>query len=490
MYHGRFDEAIRELRDVTSGRAILGTNYGTAAAALIEALFLAGHPQDGIAAVGSDLADIQNDKRDASEIAAAISVARHAMPNCEGSCVALATEILDPMEAESLATAICRVKIGVFRFEHLRNAAGTAVPWAAVRDVTDERVLRYLRWWLRMYVPHARTALREMDGAALLVKLLAADAEGWRPALTALLPETDAAARTVILGGIERYANPQTAAALREIAGDDVAAARRRMLYAQAPRLFVRTFGGISVSRGSWGGAEIRIDKKRLRALLGVLAGHAGSTLTREAAVDLLWPDADASAGVNNLNQTVFQLRRHLDPGYRAGESAEYIVSTADEIRFDDRLVRTDVAEVFRLIDPDGGERGRKADALLRVVRLIRGEFLADLRYEDWAAQLRLSVHSHVRRWLAPLLMDADAVLPPRLREDIARALLRLDPFDEEAVLHLANQLHASGQRVTARRLVSDFVSRTRDEFGDEPSPELARAAATFGVAIALSTPT
>ena len=37
--------------------------------------------------------------------------------------------------------------------------------------------------------------------------------------------------------------------------------------------------------------------------------------------LDTMWPDSDPAAAVNSLNQTVFQLRRAIDPDYRDGES-------------------------------------------------------------------------------------------------------------------------------------------------------------------------
>jgi len=60
-------------------------------------------------------------------------------------------------------------------------------------------------------------------------------------------------------------------------------------------------------------------------------------------AIDILWPDADGDSAVNNLNQTVFQLRRYLDPSYRQGESPEYIISSAEQVALAPGLVHTDL---------------------------------------------------------------------------------------------------------------------------------------------------
>ncbi len=138
--------------------------------------------------------------------------------------------------------------------------------------------------------------------------------------------------------------------------------------------------------------------------LLAVLAGHVGTTLNRDVALDILWPEADPDLAVNSLNQTVFQLRRYIDPDYRGGESAEYIVSTTDKVGLNPELVHTDLAEIARLPErlAAGDWHHRQATAS-RAIRLVHGEFLADLRYEEWVARQQLSVHGRIRESLLPI---------------------------------------------------------------------------------------
>ena len=129
------------------------------------------------------------------------------------------------------------------------------------------------------------------------------------------------------MDAIAQHANRDTVDALGTIRGEDVAKTRRSLQRAQASRLYLSTLGGITLRRGSWQGPVVRIEKRRVKALLAVLGAHSHSTLTRDMAIDLLWPDADGDSAVNSLNQTVFQLRRYLDSGYRQGESPEYVIT-------------------------------------------------------------------------------------------------------------------------------------------------------------------
>ncbi len=179
----------------------------------------------------------------------------------------------------------------------------------------------------------------------------------------------------------------------------------------------------------------------------------------------------------------MFQLRRYLDPNYRGGDSPEYILSNADHVSLNDELIRTDLAEVHRLPDRIvGADWQHRHGTVTRVLSLIRGEFLADLRYEDWANRLQLSVHTDVRRFLLPIAQAGPDTYDTALSLRAAQTLLKLDPFDEAAVLALASPMARSGKRIAARDLVIDYARRVRGEFDDEPSSQFVSAAGSLGV--------
>ena len=165
-------------------------------------------------------------------------------------------------------------------------------------------------------------------------------------------------------------------------------------------------------------------------------------------AVDILWPDADGDSAVNSLNQTVFQLRRYLDPAYRQGESPEYVISSAEQVTLSPDLVRTDLQEFRRQCDRLAhGTWKQRQDAATKAIALVRGEFLADLRYETWASRLQVTVHNEVRSRLLPIATQSHMSFDPQIAMDAAAALVALDPFDEAATLALAECLSRSGRR-------------------------------------------
>jgi DNA-binding SARP family transcriptional activator len=197
--------------------------------------------------------------------------------------------------------------------------------------------------------------------------------------------------------------------------------------------------------------------------------------------LDLLWPDADPAAAINSLNQTVFQLRRLLDPAYRDGRSPLYLISNSEAVQFNSDLVRTDLSEFRRLAarlapSPEG------TPAAEGVLDLIRGEFLSDVRYEDWAWNLATVVHNEVRAVLMPIATGFVRADHPELGVRAACALVSLDPLDETAQIAVAERLWATGRRAAGRESLIQFARRAREELDEEPSDALAAAMKRAGV--------
>jgi len=214
--------------------------------------------------------------------------------------------------------------------------------------------------------------------------------------------------------------------------------------------------------------------RRRTRSLLGLLAAHGSTPVNREVVLELLWPDADPAAAVNSLNQTLFQLRREIDPDYRNGHSPEYVVSTADWLQLDSDLVRIDWQEILRRAS-QASAGGSTEQFAAFVSEVVDGEFLLDARYEDWSAPHRQRVHESLREALLSIAQDTSR--PPLGRLRLCRAAILLDEFDELAHVALARAMADSGRRPAAIALLRQFAKRLKDEFDEAPSSDLAQAA-------------
>ncbi|MDQ2933532.1 MAG: winged helix-turn-helix domain-containing protein, partial [Chloroflexota bacterium] len=303
----------------------------------------------------------------------------------------------------------------------------------------------------------------------------------WRPLILGVLGRVAGQSRTTLLGALARHGNRELSEGLRMVPGSDVAELRRHLIHQQAPRLFIRSFGPLVIHRGGWDGSVVHVPKRRLRLLLAVLVAYAGQALTRDMVLDLLWPEADPGAAVNSLNQTVFQLRRLLDPTYRDGDSPLYLISNSETVQFNRELVRTDLSEFRRLAMRVNSGEPISSQIGAALLALIRGEFLSDVRYEDWAWNLATAVHNEVRSVLLPLATGPAQSDSRDLGVRAACALVALDTFDESAQIALADRLAESGRRSAARESIAQFSRRIRDELDEAPSDSLADAIARLG---------
>jgi DNA-binding SARP family transcriptional activator len=142
-------------------------------------------------------------------------------------------------------------------------------------------------------------------------------------------------------------------------------------------------------------------------------------------------------------------------------------------------LVRTDVDE-FRtaalLLQESTDARSRRA-AAETMVSLARGEFLTELRYEDWVADAQASVHAELRLHLLPVARG-EVELPEDMGIRAASALISLDRYDEEAHLALVDRLLESGRRLAAREALRRFAQLLANELDEEPTPRMLTALA------------
>ncbi len=484
IQRGEFGEAAKLLRRILGKKPILGGLAEHVVVTLIETLYLARGEPEEIGRLAEGLRNIRRDPRLSASTAVALALAAHALGTCDGEC-ARAEEELRFWESRGArflaATGI--LQLAPLQIEHDPTKVREVVGALTVGDRSGAFPL--LRWWIRGLADHAAGLTREPSGLHVLLKVAHADPSFWLPVLIDLLPGMDQSDRHDVLDAVRLDGSTSLANSLAAIPGSDVSSIRRSMLRGSAERLHIRTFGPLMVQRASWSGPEIRIEKKRLRHLLGLLLVSQHRGLTREMALDTLWPEAALDGGVNNLNQAVFHLRKLLDGGSRDPDKPQYVVSTPEALYLDPELISTDLDDVRKLATRIQGaiSGAARREAAGHLIDLIRGEFLSDFRYEDWASAGRTSVAAEVRDPLLSLAGASPAEIPPHLSLRAAELLTEFDPFDELAHVAMARKLHEMGRRVAARRLIMTFAASVEDEFQAPASMEVQRALADLGAA-------
>lgn len=455
--------------------AALPTSEGAlrenAYAVLIDLLVLADARAEDIARAEAALTSVEKDPRYEAAAVTAAAVGHHfGASSCDGHCLVIARTMGVIAGRWPVAGALSSLKFSLLGIHHDRpNSFATAA--SALQAIDQIDIWQQAKWWARRLLPFA-VDIGRIDGAmSFLIKAASKDPDGWRAILPLLLPIAKGKERGELLDTIIRMADKSTLIALAGARGSDVQEARRRLVRAQAPRLYVRTLGGLAIHRGGWDAPAQAVDKKRLRSLLGLLAINLEMGLPRDTVMDVLWPEADPAAAVNNLNQAVYKLRRFLDPVFRDGASPTYLLADSETVRLDRDLVRTDLAEVRRLglrLYHATGQSDQR-DAARSILRLARGEVLPELRYEEWMASKQMAIEEELRALLLPIATGKHSAADPLLATQAAAALVEMDPYDEVANLALATQLTVAGRRAAARAHLTRYAKLLDRELDDVP---------------------
>jgi DNA-binding SARP family transcriptional activator len=159
------------------------------------------------------------------------------------------------------------------------------------------------------------------------------------------------------------------------------------------PSLSIRCFGGFSIAiKGR--PVDLTTIKPRVRAVLRLLAVHAGNPVHREVLQMAFWPDADAETGARNLHVAVSSLRSWLEPGVGRGGSS-LLLREADAYRLaiqpDDEV---DLVQFSKALAAGRVARLRGGvDAVIthfrQALELYAGELLPEDGPAEWALEPR-----------------------------------------------------------------------------------------------------
>ena len=226
-------------------------------------------------------------------------------------------------------------------------------------------------------------------------------------------------------------------------------------------KLQLRTFGGLSLSRGTENltGAVTQ----RLRLAILVLLGTAGEAgLSRDKLQAYLWPESDASRARHVLNQLLYAQRRQV------GEQSLFLGRKT--LRLNPLLIWSDVA---------GFEEALRGGDLEGAMALYRGPFLDGFflkdapEFERWAEDQRATL---ARKAVVALTTLAERVANAgdhRGAADWRRRAAEVDPYDSHVALALVQALAAAGDRAGALVAARRHVEALRRDLGVSPGPGL-----------------
>src|SRR5262245_8563685 len=210
----------------------------------------------------------------------------------------------------------------------------------------------------------------------------------------------------------------------------------------------------------------IEVAGGRQRALLALLAVHAGEVVSQDVLVDALWEQTSSDNAANRLHAVIGRLRKALPAGV--------VETTPSGYRLDVEPGVTDVGRFEQRVSEARDAAPERAATILReALALWRGPALGEFRYESWAQPL-IARFDELRRVALEARTDADlalgggAELVPELE-----AIVRDEPLHEAFRGQLMLALYRSGRQADALAVYRTTQQLLGDELGLEPSRAL-----------------
>jgi len=318
-------------------------------------------------------------------------------------------------------------------------------------------------------------ALKDLDAGALAV--VAEEARlrpiRWRPALRGAIENAEPAQKLAAGRLLDQIGEAEDVLSLRALArslrgpyADPLLG--RGLAKRLALPVLIDDLGSIQIHVGSRTihGADVR---RKPLALLCFLLSRPDWRAARDQVVDALWPDHEPHDAVNSLNQTLYFLRRLIDPAYDEDLSPAYVLNSGEVVWLDADLIESRSRRARALIQ----ELARSPD-LDRVDQLLgeyRGQFALDFAYEEWALAYRDSLHA---AFLDVVERAIRAAMERRAYDKgiaIARRTLEIDPEADQIELSLVRLYRMIGAHAAAAEQYAHYATTMRRELGIEPPP-------------------
>ena len=222
------------------------------------------------------------------------------------------------------------------------------------------------------------------------------------------------------------------------------------------------------------GRRQVPLPRGRGRALLALLALHAGQPVSADRLIDELWGESPPPTARTVVHGLVSRLRAVLEPDRGKARPGALLQTSGSGYALAIEPDAVDAHRFTRLIDEarDAPAEVRSAQ-LSAALALWRGAALADFAYEPFA-QRAITALEELRTQAIEDRIEADlawgraADLVPELEQ-----LIRAHPFRERLHGSLMLALYRSGRQADALQACRDARSLLLEDLGLEPGPAL-----------------
>ncbi len=211
-------------------------------------------------------------------------------------------------------------------------------------------------------------------------------------------------------------------------------------------------------------GGDVALPSK-VQALVACLALREGTSIRREAAGELLWPDRGEEQVRHSLRQALFVLRRDGFGGQDAIQSRDNAIALLPE------SAACDVWELREMLPADSGASWQ-AIARLYAGPLLHGFPPISPEFDDFLAGMRRALETDVVTALGRI---ADEAADGGDRDQcvaIAERMRAIDPLREDTHRRLIESYALVGRRADAVRVYTDTKALLRREMDVAPAAD------------------
>ena len=297
--------------------------------------------------------------------------------------------------------------------------------------------------------------------------------ERWIPALTRQLLGPSDAVATAAARLLAKYGRMDDAPSLRAYEEASGRPAKRRGYVAQlirrvSPTARVHDLGPMSCEVGDRVVAASE-QRRRPASLLAFLVTRPRLTTSRDQVMDSLWPDQEPIPALNSLHQTLFFLRRDIEPWYEDGSTADYVRMESDLVFLDADMFQVDSVAFARqasevVTKPDLAHKGPP------LLGLYTGRFAPEFEYEDWALEWRNHVHGLYLHLAQSTAQELDRSSDTHGAIAVLTNAVGVDAFAFDLRGSLIRYLARVGSVDSARMHYQLLSTQYREELGIEPS--------------------
>lgn len=221
---------------------------------------------------------------------------------------------------------------------------------------------------------------------------------------------------------------------------------------------------GVAVPRGAW-------RRRKGRELFWLLCVHPRHSLIRDQAAGWLWPEGNVDATSVRFRVALHALRAAVEPD-RTAAGSRFVHSNHERIWLDPEV--TVDLDAFREAARAAAAPDASDDDIRNAVDLYAGGLLPSAVAVPWLEPWRRELS---QSWTGLALRSAGRALDagrPTFAVPVLRAVLREQPFEENAYRLLSAALARTGQPGAARAVHEDCARQLAEELGIRPSWSLA----------------